>query len=61
MIEGIAGAFDRAEARRRREVALYWIEAVASAPTGDFARPLGQVNVMRRYQTPKGVQPLLER
>ena len=39
MIEGIARAFDRAKARRRREVALYWIEAVASAPAGDFADP----------------------
>ena len=39
MIEGIARAFDRAEARRRREVALYWIEAGASAPAGDFAAP----------------------
>ena len=46
MIKDIAGAFDRAEARRRREVALYWIEAVASAPTGDFARPLGQVRTL---------------
>ena len=39
MIEGIARAFDRGAARRRREVALYWIEAVASAPAGDFADP----------------------
>lgn len=39
MIEGIARAFDRAEARRRREVTLYWIEAVASARAGDSPPP----------------------
>ena len=39
VIEGIASAFDRAETHRRREAALYRIEAALPAPAGDLADP----------------------